>query len=197
MPQAVSSLEPAEERNVSSACPTPLLSPSPFLRLVGAPASWPGMAGKRQLPIPWPGGREQLRRTLLFPVPVQFQHPQHLASVPVEQDCTCQLWGNVSMYVRVGPCVLTCPRWELLFVPEAPPSLWVLPANARLDGTKHITGILKHSALGSSRAWCQYGAMVGTPALEPGHSSSGPGFAAFQLCDLEPIISCFWGVWGG
>ena len=49
----------------------------------------------------------------------------------------------------------------------------------------------------NTQPWCQYGTMVGTPALEPGHLSSGPGFAAFQLCDLEPIISCFWGVWGG
>lgn len=32
--------------------------------------------------------------------------PQQLASVPAEQDGTCQLWGNVSMRVRVGPRVI-------------------------------------------------------------------------------------------
>ena len=105
------------------------------------------------------------------------------------------------IFLKVRCLRLMCQAWFLVRPPVLAgsqlPSLWVLPANARLDGTKHITGILKHSALESSRAWCQYGAMVGTPALEPGHSNSGPGFAAFQLCDLEPIISCFWGVWGG
>lgn len=129
-------------------------------------ARWPGMAGKWQLPIFWLRAGSPQQRTLQFQVPVQLHYPQQLASVPAEQDCTCQLWGNVSMYVPVGPHVLTCPRSELLSVPAASPSLWVLPANARLDGTKRFTETLRHLALGSGRPWYQYGTMVG-------HTSSG------------------------
>lgn len=109
------------------------------------------MAGEWQLPIFWLRAGSPQQRTLQFQVPVQLQYPQQLASVPAEQDCTCQLWGNVSMYVPVGSHVLTCARSELLSVPAAPPSLWVLPANARLDGTKRITEMLRRLALGSGR----------------------------------------------
>lgn len=101
------------------------------------------MAPVRHLPVPWLGKLGAHNGELSI---CQIRRPQQLVWVQAEQDCACQQWGNVR--VRV----LTCPRSELLSVPAAPFSLWVLSANARLRGTKCIVLDAQELSLGKRQS---------------------------------------------